>query len=87
MVIWRGFGILVGIFWALCGLLFVDVFDWRETGLMIAMFPTGIFSWIVGSIVNKHRQENFHSLFFIPMEFWGIICPIIGILGLTFGWR
>ena len=87
MVIWKGLGIAIPLFWALCTWIFVDLIEWTHRGYMLAMFPTAIFSFFVGARLNAERDyEESHTLFFIPMQYWGAICIVIGIVGLILGW-
>lgn len=89
MLIWSGLGWTVPVFWAFISWLFADVFDWRDDGYMIAMFPTAIFSYIFGKMVNanvgSYDEDYGHTFFFIRMQYWGGVCFCIGVLGLILG--
>lgn len=46
----------------------------KVAGLSVA----GAICWFLGKRLN--RQASNHSFFFIPMEYWAIVLPILGVL-------
>ena len=92
MIVWSGLGIIVPIFFFTVMWIFTDGFDWEDHGAMLAMFPTALFCYLFGSFLNKdigpYGENNLgHTFFFIRIEYWSIVCTVIGIIGLIKGWK
>ena len=96
MIVWSGRGFLIilvlTVFAGLGKLIFPHEEDFA---FVIAAFPTAIFSWFAGKAWNikndrivtdgKTGQKliikgGAHKLFWIPMQYWGIILPIWSII-------
>jgi hypothetical protein len=86
VIVWRGWGILVIVITAACvglGGLILSLLGYSLDSRMdfvakLFMLPASIIIWFVGRWLNRPIKR--HSLFFIPMEYWGVI---IGILSLS----
>ncbi|PTM56545.1 hypothetical protein [Desmospora activa] len=55
--------------------------------VLLGFFLAAIITFFLGKFLNKKvhirtrdGQREFHSLFFIRMEYWGAILPILGIV-------
>lgn len=59
--------------------------------VIIGLLVTALFSWLAGKSWNSKKEEinegtgqikyrKKHSLFWIPMQYWGIILPIIAVI-------
>nr|WP_297919279.1 hypothetical protein [uncultured Allomuricauda sp.] len=94
MIVWSGRGflsilILVATLF-LCFLVLPD--EYSDYGFVITAFVTGIFSWFFGKKWNlqnerividektgqKLKIKNNHTLFWIPMQYWGVIFSVLG---------
>ena len=96
MIVWSGkgflsvlvlFGTLILSTWALPDSL-------SDYGFVIACFVSGGFSWIFGKKWNKQNERIVtdnktgqklgiqinHTLFWIPLQYWGIIFSILGMI-------
>ncbi|MDR1371311.1 MAG: hypothetical protein LBJ72_14500 [Dysgonamonadaceae bacterium] len=96
MVIWSGRGIIpvlvFFLFLVVCNFIFPE--EHWDYGVVSSLFATGIFCWYFGNKWNNKEQrvlideqtgkkfilKNNHSLFWIPVQYWGIICAILGII-------
>ncbi len=95
MIVWSGRGILsvlvLTVTFIVCIYALPD--GYARYGLVIPLFITGIFSWIYGIKWNNNSgtsiyeetgkrvtSGNKHSLFWIKMEYWGIIFVALGII-------
>ncbi len=94
MIVWSGKGflsllVLVALFF-ICVQIFPEEFG--DYAFVISFYLTGIFSWIYGVKWNSENERivvdektgqrikirNNHTLFWIPMQYWGIIFPLLG---------
>lgn len=92
MLIWSGSGILsilvfiISLF--ICSKTFPS--DYSDYAFIFSFFIAGIFSGVLGKELNKKAiitdksgqrkiVENQHTLFWMPMQYWGIIFPCLGI--------
>ena len=92
MIIWSGWGWLVAVLAFLCSLgtqVIVDAanhddkfYDTHTWPLVVAMTVAGLICLILGKKLNQ--KSNGHRFFFVPMQHWGIILPILGFLGKAF---
>jgi hypothetical protein len=89
MVIWTGRGILVIIVPLLCNMALVNILPYNiaDYGIVAGFYIGGAFSWFMGNkwnniegqvFVDKETNEEVefkpnHSLFWIPMQYWGYI--------------
>ena len=96
MVIWSGRGILIVLIFFLIGIIFAPLVpkDYWNYVFAFASFVTAAFSWFFGDQWNNEEGRvatdnntgqkliirRKHSLFFIKMQYWGIILSIIGII-------
>jgi len=99
MIIWTGKGILsvlvvIGVLFISIKVLPEDYADYT---FVIAFFAGGLFSWVYGEKWNNQKEEIFidpqtgekslvnnnHTLFWVPMQYWGIVFPVLGILMLS----
>jgi predicted membrane metal-binding protein len=93
MIVWSGrgiFSILVLIVtFVLCAIIFPN--DKMDYGIVTSLFVTAIFSWVFGKKWNnllfideetgqKIIIKSNHGIFWIKMQYWGIIFGIIGII-------
>ncbi len=94
MIIWRGWGILVPVV-LLLGLatvqlivdrLFGDGFYTQTKSVQsMAIIGISVAIGLCGFSMNRGRSYGErHSFFFIPVEYWGIIAPIILFGGLNY---
>lgn len=87
MIVWRGWGILVIVITAACvglGGLILSLLGYSLDSKMdfvtkLFMLPASVMIWFVGRWLNRPIKR--HSLFFIPMEYWGFI---LGVLSISF---
>ncbi len=96
MIVWSGRGFLSIIVLVVTLFLCVSVLpdEYSDYGSVIAFFVTGIFSWFFGKKWNLQNERivideksgqrlkirNNHTLFWIPMQYWGVIFSILGII-------
>lgn len=87
MLVWSGRGILsVFVFFVvLCICIGLFPSGLEDYGFVIASFVTAAFSWFFGNLWNSTNRQgmhrkNRHTIFWIPMQYWGIICSVIGII-------
>jgi hypothetical protein len=96
MIVWSGRGFLPIIVLFVILFLCVSIFPTENAdyGFIITAFVTGIFSWYFGKQWNKKNErivvdektgqrlkiKNNHTLFWIPMQYWGIIFSVFGII-------
>jgi hypothetical protein len=95
MIIWSGLGFLVVVFVFVFGFFFYDKGTWMSSNAPLAytLLLAGLASGILGGLLNKYGGKTFidkatgkqvtfrrsHSLFFIPIFFWGPILIVCGI--------
>lgn len=83
MIIWRGWGILTLIIWLLgyflsmliCINFTTESIIWPTIVSCIISTPACFFA---GKALNK--RGNIHTLFFIPMQYWAFIFPVLFII-------
>ena len=96
MIVWSGRGFLSIIVLFVTLFLCVSIFPTENVdyGFIITAFVTGIFSWYFGKKWNTKNErivvdektgqrlkiKNNHTLFWIPMQYWGIIFSAFGII-------
>ena len=96
MIIWSGRGILIVLVFFMTGMIFTPIVPKDYWGYVFAFaaFVTAAFSWFLGDIWNNEEVRRLidektgqkiimkrnHSLFFIKMQYWGIIFSVIGII-------
>jgi hypothetical protein len=96
MIIWSGRGFLSIIVLFVTLFLCVSIFSTENAdySFITTAFVTGIFSWYFGTKWNKKNErvvidektgqrlkiKNNHTLFWIPMQYWGIIFLAFGII-------
>lgn len=99
MIVWSGRGFLSVLVLALVlvGLTSVLPKEQNNLSYAISLFVAGIFSWIMGKRWNESSQKNLidketgeevilkpnHSLFWIKMQYWGIIFGVLGVIMLV----
>lgn len=95
-IAWKGRGILIPLVLIALIALFGQLFSKEdfEMTFIIALILTGLFSWYFGkkwkaknerTVIDKESGEEFtitaeHSLFWINMEYWGYILPVIALI-------
>ncbi len=88
MIIWSRKGWIVGVI-ALVALVLGQVVSGGQTadelstvGLVafrfLPLLVAGVACWFVGTKLNQAQQGN--NFFFIPMQFWGAILPVLGLV-------
>lgn len=96
MIVWTGRGFLSALVLLIVLFISILILPDGSTdyGFVTAFFVAGLFSWIFGVKWNKQNErlvidattgqklllKNSHSLFWIPMQYWGIIFSIFGII-------
>lgn len=96
MIVWSGRGFLPVLVLIATLFICVSTFpeEYADYGFVIAFFIAAIFSWFFGLKWNKKNErivideasgerlklKNNHSLFWIPMQYWGMIFAILGIV-------
>lgn len=94
MIVWSGHGYLVALMTFLSSLfmefgveaIVKDEGYYQRAGwpLAAALCLAGVFSFVAGSALNGDKGEpdagprNRHTLFWIPMQWWGPILALIG---------
>ena len=89
MIIWRGYGILVpivaGVAYVLAVLILQAISPQSSSTdpltKMVGMVVAGACVWQVGRAFNRRIPPGHagHSLFFVPMEYWGLIAAAVGV--------
>jgi hypothetical protein len=96
MVVWSGKGFLSVIVLIFCLFLFVKLMpnEYGDYAFVLAFFITGVFSWFMGkkwnaeevrTVVDKATGQEIilkpnHSLFWIKLQYWGIIFGTFGLI-------
>jgi len=93
MIVWSGYGFSSALLFVILFFISAQIFptEYSDYGIILSLFITGIFSWVIGKEMNKKEividksgqrkiVENQHTLFWIPMQYWGIIFPCFGLL-------
>lgn len=91
MIVWSGRGFLSVVVLIAAFFLAMTVFSGEniDYAIIIAAYVAGIFSWLFGKkwngkiIIDEATGKSFklgnnHTLFWIPMQYWGIIFPVLG---------
>ena len=87
MPVIAGIGLATG--WALVGLV-------GDVGVFLGILASGIGMWFLGRRLNDEpdkllvdpetgervlmRRRNAHTFFFIPMQWWGAVAAVLGLL-------
>ncbi|UXP30972.1 hypothetical protein N6H18_11485 [Reichenbachiella agarivorans] len=95
MVVWSGRGILsvLVLLLSFVGFIIVLPKGYELHAVSYALLITGIFSWFLGKrwnnhpgriIIDKNTGEKInlktnHSIFWIPMQYWGILFTLLGL--------
>jgi hypothetical protein len=96
MIVWSGKGFLAVLILIISFGLFVNVFpkEQGDYAFVLAFFIAGAFSWFMGKKWNEESgrtvidkvsgqeiilKEN-HSLFWIKLQYWGIIFSAFGLI-------
>ncbi|SEB84741.1 hypothetical protein SAMN04489761_1942 [Tenacibaculum sp. MAR_2009_124] len=97
MIIWSGRGILSIAILLISFLIlnFIIPFEFRQYIFTLSFFITGAFSWYFGKkwntngkiMIDKASGQEVllkpnHSLFWIKMQYWGIVFAVLGCLTL-----
>jgi len=96
MIVWSGRGFLSIIVLVITLFISVSIFSTENSdySFILTAFVTGLFSWYFGRKWNlknerividektgqRFKLKNSHTLFWIPMQYWGIIFSVIGIV-------
>ncbi|MGQ1888959.1 hypothetical protein ACT29H_00805 [Thermophagus sp. OGC60D27] len=96
MIVWSGRGILTALVFIVTLFLSIWYLpeSLSDYGFATTCFISAAFSWIFGKKWNKQNKrivtdnktgqkliiKRNHSLFWIPMQYWGIIFSIVGII-------
>lgn len=96
MIVWTGKGILIPVVAIVTLFLGIYLFpqSLEDYSFVLAAWLSGLFSWHFGkkwngvvkqSLVDEKTGERFelktnHSLFWVPMQYWGIILALLGII-------
>jgi hypothetical protein len=99
MIVWSGKGILSALVFivSLIGLNSLPALQQPGFGLIGSLFVAAVFSWFMGKKWNEQEGqvlidkasgrevmiEPNHSLFWIKMQYWGIIFAVLGLLALV----
>jgi len=98
MIIWSGRGFLVLLVLIALAIAAVALLPevYQDYGIIGSIFSVAIFSWLCGKKWNGVSKEYIdketgqtvnsrakHSLFFINMEYWGIILGVLGLIGIV----
>ena len=94
MLIWGGWGILIPLIAAV--LLFAGHLVAGQIGAAVGIIVSGVIVWFLGKNLNDKpnrvlfdpnkdeevvvNEGNRHTLFFIPMQWWGLILFLFGTL-------
>lgn len=96
MIIWSGKGFLPAVVAVVLTFICIKLFTEAigDYAFVISFYLTGLFSWVFGMKWNiqderilldaktgqKLKLRNSHTLFWIPMQYWGIIFPVVGVI-------
>ncbi|WP_424000869.1 hypothetical protein [Maribacter sp. IgM3_T14_3] len=96
MIIWSGRGFLSVLVLIATLFVCISIFPdgMRDYGFIVSLFVAGIFSWLFGKKWNSKNErivideqsgerlkiKNNHSLFWIPMQYWGVIFSVLAIV-------
>lgn len=99
MIVWSGRGFLsaVVLIVSIVILAYILPKEQGNYGIIISLFIAGIFSWFMGkkwnqkntrTLVDKESGQEVtlkpnHSLFWIKMEYWGLIFGVLGLVVLV----
>ena len=95
MIVWSGRGFLSILVLLVTLFLCVSILpnEYSDYSFVVTAFMTAIFSWVFGKKWNTQNErividektgqrlkiKNNHTLFWIPMQYWGIIFSVLGI--------
>lgn len=93
MIVWSGHGYLVAIYVFVMSLvtefaieaIMKDDSYYQDAGwpIALALIIAGALSWATGSALKKAGDDSdsprSHSLFFVPMQWWGPVLAVIAI--------
>ncbi len=80
MLIWKGAGLLVlaiGLGTLVVTQLILGPLYQQGWAKIVGLGIAGAICWFLGKRLNRHASN--HHLFFIPMEYWGIVLPVLGV--------
>ena len=81
MIIWRDGGILIVIVVLICvGLEYLFGIENSDYFGVLSYFVAGIISYVVGKFLIGDDEKFEHTLFWIPMQWWGVILILGGII-------
>lgn len=96
MIIWTGRGILSVVVLVLIILVFSKILpqDYEDFAIVLGFLSAGIFSWYFGKkwnnehgkvLIDKETGKEIelktnHSLFWIKMQYWGVIFTLLAII-------
>ncbi|WP_435622736.1 hypothetical protein [Flagellimonas sp.] len=96
MIVWSGRGFLIVLVLLATLFLCISILpnEYRDYGFVISTFSTGGFSWFFGRKWNRRNERTvideksgqrlkigtLHTLFWIPMQYWGFVLPVLGII-------
>ncbi len=96
MIVWKGRGILAIIVFIAMMFLFISILPERYSDLsfVFSFFISGAFSWIFGNKWNKREErilideksgqkfkfKSKHELFWIPLQYFGMILIFLGMV-------
>jgi hypothetical protein len=89
MVIWSGKGFIVAALVFGCSLLMEaasehlmendDFYQQSAWAFPVAMITAGVLTAVVAFTLIPRHETNHHTLFFIPVIWWSLILPLIGL--------
>ena len=95
MVVWSGKGILAVLILLVTFVVFIILLPkgYELYSASYALLITGVFSWFLGRrwnnhpgkiIIDKNTGEKInlktkHSIFWIPMQYWGVLFTLMGL--------
>jgi hypothetical protein len=96
MIVWSGRGALSAIVLIVVFVLFAQILPsaYSDYAFVVALFSTAGFSWFMGKkwhgepgrmVIDKATGQEIeikphHSLFWIKMEYWGVIFGVLGLV-------
>lgn len=87
MIVWSGRGYLSLIILFISLFISVSVFPetYVDLSFIVPLYIAGVFSYILGAKWNGElgaalSKQNCHSLFWIKMEYWGLLFTALGLI-------
>lgn len=96
MIVWSGRGFLIAIVFiaSMFASLSIIPKGYADYNFIVSFFITGLFSWYFGLKWNKDNEQividektnkklrlkNNHTFFWVPMQYWGVISSVLGII-------